>query len=92
MLYYVYTAAVGSTDLTFKTERWFVVIESITVQVSFVCGSIYTRVTQNKRLLFYCNVNCYLPDKRGRNIFRELDGFRTRTVIGKIKNTRLVTM
>lgn len=63
MLYYVYTAAIGSTDLTFKTERWFVVTESITVQVSSMCGSLHTTVTQNKRLFFYCNVNYYLPEK-----------------------------
>lgn len=37
MLYYVYTAAVVSRDLTFKTERWFAVTGSITVRVTSVC-------------------------------------------------------
>jgi hypothetical protein len=52
MLYYVYTAAVVSTYLTFKTERWFVVTGSIIVHVTSMCVSLYTTVTQNSRLLF----------------------------------------
>jgi hypothetical protein len=52
MLYYVYTAAVVSTDLTFKTERWFVVTGSIIVHVTSMCVSLCTTVTQNSRLLF----------------------------------------
>ena len=51
MLYYVYTAAVVSKDLTFKTERWFVVTGNIIVHVTSMCLSLYTTVTQNSRLL-----------------------------------------
>jgi hypothetical protein len=52
MQYYIYTAAVVSMRLTFKTERWFVVTGSITVHGTSTCVSLYTTVTQNSRLLF----------------------------------------
>ena len=54
MLYYVYTDTVGSTDLAFKTERWFVVTESITVHVSSVCvwKSLYHSDLEKKDFCF----------------------------------------
>ena len=52
MLCYVYTAAVVSTDLTFKAERWFVVTGSITVHVTSMCVSLYNTVSKKRRLLF----------------------------------------
>jgi arylamine N-acetyltransferase len=81
MLNHVYTVAVVSTDLTFKTQRWFVVTGSIIVHVTSVCvcKSLYHSDPEEQTFVCYCNVNYYLPDKRESKFFRELVGFRNTT-------------